>query len=874
MRKRTHVKVNPILENDEDDEIADIMRDVDNQLEDVDEQLKEVFASCDVPINESDMRSHVNKNNKSSSSSYDRAYDRAAAANSRQKASNNNNNNNININNNNVSSSYSKKHDDIRNEEIKGFADDSESSDDDDENDEKIQQQHHLNRHADIFDDITDSDDDNNKTHEEDEVKFAHEIGDKQAVGDLQDNVTTLKSQINEFKTRFLKERTALRESELLKLRIDDLENEKEELLREVEMGVLSNVPVGGMMRGVVATKETDAALTAGKAMEAELRAQLVKGDDDSSATIVEVSGNIAQSTREKIMALLEKILPFRKDIRQVEARFGTAVGAYMHFYRWVYMQFTIIALVLSVFMIYHLGHMISNGQIGKAFNLGEAYLFHFMEYDSYNTDEAFTYIFSLVVGLLIFLFNGGINIINEDAKRKRIMAASDGQEYKVARDVLCAWDNSLSTDAEVRDWSGKIGNDIMLLNEEVKTDGAVKNRTGLQILTKFGKRVIANLAYLLIIVISGYVVFFLQIRQKSLEGVIKIPFMTVPTIAVTFLNSVVPAALEFLTAFEEWDSSEMEFRFLTFRFYVSSTINLLLLEWAVVMAADPSFLNDTSPVYVPFYGTTSFQEMRTEMFDSSDCAVRDASDLAFEQVFSDSISKAFFFWLTGFMKKYEAILTGKDWIREELKIAELTVNNIFSVGLIMVTLPFSPLSVVFAPLVWFVNFKLEKIIIMGYYGKPKREMRGGKSGTIFAGFYLTTVLICPVPLVLYFVHSSSLYNDGSCGPFKNGVFHNGMQVLKETLSSHNEFLDIIWEWMVVKSMGAYFLMFAFILMINFKSNTVRVNFHATQNKERVMETLVATLKKQLNTKQNTIKRLKALNRDVGDDDDNDDNDD
>ena len=53
--------------------------------------------------------------------------------------------------------------------------------------------------------------------------------------------------------------------------------------------------------------------------MEAELRAQLVKGDDDSSATIVEVSGNIAQSTREKIMALLEKILPFRKDIRQVD---------------------------------------------------------------------------------------------------------------------------------------------------------------------------------------------------------------------------------------------------------------------------------------------------------------------------------------------------------------------------------------------------------------------------------------------------------------------------------------------------------------------------------------------------------------------------
>ena len=65
------------------------------------------------------------------------------------------------------------------------------------------------------------------------------------------------------------------------------------------------------------------------------------------------------------------------------------------------------------------------------------------------------------------------------------------------------------------------------------------------------------------------------------------------------------------------------------------------------------------------------------------------------------------------------------------------------------------------------------------------------------------------------------------------------------------------------------FLLFVFVLVINFKSNSVRVNFQAQQNKERVLETLVATLKKQLHAKQNTIKRLKALNR--GDDDDDDD---
>ena len=853
MRKRTHVKVNPILEAEEDDEIADIMREVDHQLEDVDEQLQAVFASCDVPLNESDVRSRSNKSNKSnnkSSSSSASSYNRAAVANNRENVRSN--------------MSYPNNND-IRNEEIKGFADDDTESSDDEE-----EKQYHANRHADIFDDGTDSDDEKDEVNKGDDVKFAHELGDEKAVGDLQDNVSTLKSQINEFKTRFLKERAAVRESEIMKLRIDDLENEKEELLREVEMGALTNVPVGGMMRGVASTKEADAALTAGKAMEAELRAQLVKGDDDSSSTIAEMSVNLTQSTREKVMALLEKILPFRKDIRQVEARFGTAVGAYMHFYRWVYMQFTILTIVLFVFTVIHLGYMIDRKRIQKAFNTGEfPYLLHFMEYDSYEQNEAFTYIFAVVVGLLIILINGGANMINEDAKRKRIVAASDGQEYKVARDLLCAWDNSLSTDAEVTDWSGKIGNDIMLLNEEVKADGAVKNRTGLEILAKVGKRVLANLAYLLIIIISGYIVFYLQIRQNSLEEIIKIPFLTVPTIAVTFLNSIVPTLLESLTAFEEWDSSEMEFRFLTFRFYVSSTINLLLLEWAVVMAADPSFLNSPEPVYIPFYDTVTFAQMREEMFDSSSCPVRDASDLAFEQVFSDSLSKAFFFWLTGAWSKYQAILTRNDWVREELKIAELTVNNIFSVGLFMVTLPFSPLSIIFSPLVWFVNFKLEKMIIMGYYGKPKREMRGGKSGTIFAGFYLATVLICPVPLVLYFVHSKSIYNAGNCGPFKNGEFTNGMHVIRDYLFDHNPALSLFWEWTVVKSMGAYFLLFVFVLVINFKSNSVRVNFQAQQNKERVLETLVATLKKQLHTKQNTIKRLKALNR--GDDDDDDD---
>jgi hypothetical protein len=227
----------------------------------------------------------------------------------------------------------------------------------------------------------------------------------------------------------------------------------------------------------------------------------------------------------------------------------------------------------------------------------------------------------------------------------------------------------------------------------------------------------------------------------------------------------------------------------------------------------------------------------------------------------------------------------------EQVKIAELTVANIFSTGLVMVTLPFAPLSVLITPLVWYTNFKIEKWIIINYYTKPKKEIRGGKSGTIFAAFYLASVLVISLPCVYFFLMRNTFYavdivddngtygelctelkfaTYGSRGPFISGTDVNGVDVVYNEVFSSNAFLQVVWEVFVSRSYGVWFLLFLMYFAYRFTKNTLKVEREGQQSKEKIMQNLIASLRGNLSKKEQTIKKLKTIGRESDSDSDAD----
>jgi len=531
------------------------------------------------------------------------------------------------------------------------------------------------------------------------EIKFAHEVEDEGHVRELEKNMDKLVLQLDEFRKKYKSASEAMREKEDLKLKVEELEEELDEMQSAFEEEMADRDKSGGLMdimgmsgagggsarnKGML-NKAHGAGIVDNNAMEAEIRSQLMRVDDtedDMSHMLATDAANV--SWQKRLEAVLERSLPFRKDIRQVEARFGTAVGAYLSFYRWIYMQFAVLFLSAAGFGIVHISYMVTaKVPFGQILSLDPlTFLLGFMQFQTFREEERVLYI-ALIVTLNVVLFaNGLMKLISEDQKRKRITAVSNDEELKYAKFILGAWDNNLGSKAEADDLQGSIGQNLVLLNSETRSKGAILSRSGTEVFILFLRRFISNIVYVITVVASADIIITLQVRQKELDSILPVDFITIPTIGVTAINSLTPTFLEIITEFEKWDSGDMELRFLTFRTYLSSTINLGILVMTVLMTADNTLMSGNAELNFfdfdltngIFLASRSYDDVRdnmglVEQETASTCErMEAAAGLAFGQVFSDSLTKAFFFWVTGVTPKIFSYFTGGEWVKEEVR--------------------------------------------------------------------------------------------------------------------------------------------------------------------------------------------------------------
>jgi hypothetical protein len=528
------------------------------------------------------------------------------------------------------------------------------------------------------------------------EIKFAHEVEDEGHVRELEKNMDKLVLQLDEFRKKYRSASEAMREKEDLKLKVEELEEELDEMQsafeeemadRDKSGGLLDVMGMSGVGGGSARNKTNGhgAGIVDNSAMEAEIRSQLMHAEDNAEDDMSHMMATDAAkvSWRKRLEAVLELSLPFRKDIRQVEARFGTAVGAYLSFYRWIYMQFAVLFLSAAGFGVVHISYMVAArvpfGQIVSLDPL--TFLLGFMQFQTFREEERLLYI-ALIITLNIVLFaNGLMKLISEDQKRKRITAVSNDEELKYAKFILGAWDNNLGSKAEADDLQGSIGQNLVLLNSETRSKGAILSRSGTEVFILCLRRFIANIVYIITVVASADIIITLQVRQKELDSILPVDFITIPTIGVTAINSLTPTFLEIITEFEKWDSGDMELRFLTFRTYLSSTINLGILVMTVLMTADNTLMRGNAELNFFDFDLTNGIFLASRSYDvvrdnmglveqevASTCErMEAAAGLAFGQVFSDSLTKAFFFWVTGVTPKIFSAMTGSEWVKEEV---------------------------------------------------------------------------------------------------------------------------------------------------------------------------------------------------------------
>ena len=107
-------------------------------------------------------------------------------------------------------------------------------------------------------------------------------------------------------------------------------------------------------------------------------------------------------------------LLPFSADVRKIDSRFGSSVAAYFDFYRFMFLQFLLVAVVCVILLGYHLASLTNRGQIMGLFN-SKGILPGFLNFSSFDPSENLLYSTIVVVGSTIFIFTLLFQVIHKD---------------------------------------------------------------------------------------------------------------------------------------------------------------------------------------------------------------------------------------------------------------------------------------------------------------------------------------------------------------------------------------------------------------------------------------------------------------------------
>ena len=608
-------------------------------------------------------------------------------------------------------------------------------------------------------------------------------------------------------------------------------------------------------------------------------------------------------SLYKRIVAWAAKKKPFQKDIRTIQAKFGSAPASYFIFYRFIFLQVCLIAFVGAVFIVLHLALLA--GEDGRTFSelmTSKGFLPGFMLFSTFSRYEAFQYSTFIIFGLLVFSVSIGEHLIAEDKSMKRIDKQEEGNEAPYSKIALCAWDfgsaGYFPTARQVDEQLASQSLTLMVQWEETRTAGLMKSRSRYELLVLYSRRFAALIAYLAVQAGSFTAIVLVTINTDAItQWLSTTPFSNFASIlaplSLNVLNTLAPPILKLITLQEKWDSGQMQLNVLLFRMYFSNILNTLILGLSYLMLADPFLFAQFSTV------RQSLQLAESGVFD---CRIDQAADAMFSLIvtnfFIGNIQMVVMGYVYRFLysKIFECL--GKDFEPFPFEVEPAMINLFNNMSLVMITFPFAPQAMVFLPISIYISVKVEVFAICTFNGKPERTWKAHQSGVIFTSFYLLTLVLIGLPTAVYFLSCTSFpkdcliqdwdiglcnaemdYNNicekdptdkyypfysninypkdicsKSCGPFVD--YEYNMLPFKQVLTSFS-LLDFIWGLFFNSSYVTWIVILVLIVNGYRTRNTRETQRESDEAKERSMSIQIEALEAEKKRQDKLIARMK-----------------
>ncbi len=494
--------------------------------------------------------------------------------------------------------------------------------------------------------------------------------------------------------------------------------------------------------------------------------------------------------------------------------------------------------------------------------------------------------------------------LIHEDKNLKFYENIEKEEVCTFSKEILCGWDNSLTTVSEVNNHKGLMCEMLTEKLSEANVQGQKKSRTNMQLLTLYCQRFLGLIAYLIIQCVTYTTIILLTIKSKQLQSklasykFIKTFASFVVPICVTAINALSPSLFKKITELESWDSGQTELNVLLLRMYISNMMNVFILALSFALLADPFLLADNA------YYTIRKNVEYAYVPDSYTCRLNQAADGLFALIISEFFVNGAQFIGSGL---YPQVLNKyvMPWGKPEFEIAERMVALLYFVSLMIMSFPYAPLTLILMPFLLALRLKLEKIFTMKFYTKPTTSWTAYKAGRTFAIFFVLSLLLIGLPSLAYMISTktfakdcsiqddalyickdiavnntcesintnskySKLYTDDTkycdvypscicsdaCGPFvhETSAFQTFREIFKD-----NFVLHYFWYFSVQTSYGSWILALLFYIIASMKNNTIKANQSLYDTREQSLETMISTLEIEKKKYEKIMQRLKLI---------------
>lgn len=381
------------------------------------------------------------------------------------------------------------------------------------------------------------------------------------AVQELRSNLGTLISNIHEIKMKYGTIDKTLQEISLerkqMVLRIDTLEEENHDLANSLKEGAMNQNQqqkyVSKVHHRSRHVNRNNGAI--GKGKSENLRKALTEDDDDDEALDLD---DLFHSTSwfARAVAYFLQLVPFKNDIRQIQAKHGASVASYFVFSRFMYLQFIVIAMVMAGLTALHIYNMkVAGENLWKSETIYSSYLPKFLMYHSYSTGEGLLYTgmsYSAIIILGVSLIE---KMLREDRLGKEISTIEAEDHHPFATDVLGQWDLSLTSKNAVEELQGSIANTLLQKLHENRVKYISKSRTYVQLIKLYAVRFLGLILYLAWQSFAFAIIIVLTIYHEQLIS--QIPIINrlkkyssiVVNLSLTAIGSVTPEILKISTS-------------------------------------------------------------------------------------------------------------------------------------------------------------------------------------------------------------------------------------------------------------------------------------------------------------------------------------